>query len=492
MRDHVRLVLGDEIHRVPDGPPDRTLLRYLRDDLGRCGTKEGCAEGDCGACTVVVGERRGEGVRYRAINACIAFLPALDGRQVLTVEDLADADGSLHPVQQALVDCHGSQCGFCTPGFVMSLFALYHSEQRPDAIAIDNALAGNLCRCTGYGPIVQAAATACRGEPDDRYRAHRDRTRVLLDELDDGASVALSHDGRRWFAPRTLDEAIALRTRHPQAWLLAGGTDVGLWVTKQQRRPDAIIWLGAIDALRRIEQRGGHLELGAGVTYADAQPALAPHFPQFAEMVRRIGATQVWNAGTLGGNIANGSPIGDTPPMLIAAGARLVLQGPEGEREIALEDYFIDYGRQDLRPGELVARIRLPLPAPEDRLVACKVSKRFDQDISGIFAAFALRLDDDRRVAHLRAAYGGMAATPKRALALEQALLGRPWDRDTVEAALPALDQDFTPIDDLRASAEYRRQVARNLVRRLWLETSRSGAQPTRLFGTGDYAHGSR
>ena len=488
MRREIRFILNGEVCRLAPSDPTRTVLQYLREDLGRCGTKEGCAEGDCGACTVVIADRQGSALRYRAVNSCIQFLPTLDGKQLITVEDLKH-EGRLHPVQQAMVDCHGSQCGFCTPGFVMSLFALYHQGGSADRMTIDNALAGNLCRCTGYGPIIEAARQACGGKPDDQFVAGRDRTLAMLDDLAPTESVALED---RYFAPVSLEEAVQLRSEHPEATLVAGATDVGLWVTKQHRHLAPLIYLGNVAELKRIGQVDDCIEIGAAVTYAEAWPVLAEHYPDFGEMIRRLGATQVWNSGTLGGNVANGSPIGDSPPPLIAAGARLQLRGPQGARVLPLEDFFIDYGKQDLQDGELVEKILVPLPDPESRLYCYKISKRFDQDISAVCAAFSLQLDAQDRVASFRAAYGGMAATPKRAEHLERALVGQTWAESTVETAITALADDFQPIDDLRASAFYRLKVAGNLVRKLWLESAPDTTGPTRLFGVSEFAYGQR
>ena len=491
MRDGVRFLLGDEVRELREVDPTLTVLEWLRQVERRVGTKEGCAEGDCGACTVVLGRLDGDGrVRYQAVNSCIQFVPTLDGVQLITVEDLKGPDGELHPVQRAMVEAHGSQCGFCTPGFVMSLFALYRNGGALDGGRIDDALAGNLCRCTGYMPIVAAAERMFElGLPeDDRFAAREAEVAETLRSLDDGETVAVTgDDGRRFFAPATADDLARLLLEHPQACIVAGATDVGLWVTKDQRVLDPVIYVGRVNELRRVAETTDAIEIGAAATYAEAGPVIAAHYPDFGELLRRLGGVQVRNLGTIGGNIANGSPIGDSPPALIAAGARLHLRRGDERRVLPLEDFFIAYGRQDRRPAEFVETIVLPKPAPGARFRAYKVSKRFDQDISSVCGAFLLRVEGGR-VEAVRIAYGGMAATPKRAVRTEEALLGRPWTRETVEAGMTALADDFTPISDWRASAGYRSRVARNLLLRLFVETTDGGAE-TRLVGDRGLAH---
>jgi xanthine dehydrogenase small subunit len=435
-------------------------------------------------------------VRYQAVNACILFVGQLDGAQLLTVEDLKDQHGVPHVVQQAMVECHASQCGFCTPGFVMSLFTLYESDPKADhsdtmlgTQRIDDALAGNLCRCTGYQPIVAAARRMLqlsRGNPN-LFAARRPDTIARLEALDDDETVAVGDGERRFFAPATLDALADLLLEHPQACIVAGATDVGLWVTKHLRVLDPLIHIGRVRELLQMVDTGEALEIGAGVTYADARPALAALYPDMGELLRRLGGEQVRSVGTIGGNIANGSPIGDSPPGLIAVGARLVLRRGKEQRTLALEDFFLDYGRQDREAAEFVEKIIVPKPAPGLRFRAYKVSKRFDQDISSVLGAFALQIAGGI-VEGARIAYGGMAATPRRARHVEAALVGRPWNEATLEAAMRALEQDFAPIDDWRASAAYRLMAARNLLRRLHIETTDPEAE-TRLVGDRSLAH---
>ena len=488
MRGTVRFLLGDEPREIAAVDPTLTVLEWLRGEERRTGTKEACAEGDCGACTVVVGRLEDGEVRYEAVNACIRFLATLDGCRLLTVEHLKRADGSLHPVQQAMVECHGSQCGFCTPGFVMAMYALYLNEDRPEERRIDDALAGNLCRCTGYGPIVAAARRMYElGDRTADPLADPAGTAARLAALRDAETVEVGSGDRRFLAPATLAQLEAAVADNPGATIVSGATDVGLWVTKQMRVLPTVIYTGRVEELRTVRDLGDALEIGAGATYSRAWAAIAALYPDFGELIRRIGAEQVRNAGTIGGNVANGSPIGDTPPALIAAGARLVLNRGGDRRTIPLEEFFIEYGRQDRRAGEFVERILLPKPAPGDRFRAYKISKRFDQDISAVCACFLVRIADDGTVAQARLAYGGMAGIPKRAGAAEAALTGRPWTEETVRGAMAALAQDFTPLTDWRASAAYRMEVAANLLLKLHAETT--GAEGTRLVGDGRLAH---
>ncbi len=486
MRGEIRFLLDDAPRSLARVDPTMTVLDYLREVEHLTGTKEGCNEGDCGACTVVLAHPQGERLQYRAVNACIQLLGSLDGCQLLSVEHLAEA-GKLHPVQQAMVDCHGSQCGFCTPGFVMSLFAMTRDHAEPPGeAAIDDTLAGNLCRCTGYAPIVRAAQQAYDHRPrDDRFARDESATLAKLTALQDGKAIEVS-DGaedapRRFFAPATLDDLAGLCERYPEATLTAGATDVGLWVTKALQRPETVIYSGRVEELQRLEEKSDRIEIGAGVTYSDAMALLGRHYPDMGEVIRRIGSVQVRNTGTLGGNIANGSPIGDSPPLLIAAGATLHLRRGQQTRSLPLEDFFLAYGKQDRAPGELVARIDLPLPAPNTVFRAYKVSKRFDQDITAVLGAFNLTIEGGT-VTAARLAYGGLAGIPKRAAAAEAALIGQPWSERSVEAAMQALAGDFQPLTDWRASKEYRLKVAQNLLRRCFIETTQPQTA-TRLVG---------
>jgi xanthine dehydrogenase small subunit len=494
----VRFVLGGEVVEVADADPTRTVLQFLREDLCRIGTKEGCAEGDCGACTVAVAEIApdGERLQVRAINSCIQFLPTLDGKELITVESLRDPDGTLHPVQQALVDCHGSQCGFCTPGFVMSMFALYKNNVDPGRREIDDALAGNLCRCTGYSPIVKAAKEMYRlgaesadgswlktphaSEPglgdDEKNRVS------MLRSIQRAASLAVSVNGKRFYVPRTLEELAGLVQEYPDATLLAGGTDVGLRVTKQLQELDTVIHTGRVEELKRVSVSATHLHIGAAVSLTDAMPAILSHYPELRELLLRFASPPIRNAGTLGGNVANGSPIGDTMPALLALDATLTLRKGSLTRELPLCEFYLGYRNTALAAGEFLERVSVPLPKPGTHLRSYKVSKRFDQDISAVCGAYRLELDGTR-ITDVRIAYGGLAAIPKRATQCEQALAGRGWNEASVVSAMTALDADFTPISDMRSSAAYRRRVCRNLLYRFHLDLS--GAADTAVYEYG-------
>ncbi len=481
MREFVTFLLNGKRRTIRAESPTRTLLEYLREDVGLRGTKEGCAEGDCGACTVTVSHVVDGELTHRALNSCILFLSALDGRSVTTVDALTEPDGSLHPVQRAMVETHGSQCGFCTPGFVMSLYTASLNGMQLDRRGAEDAVAGNLCRCTGYGPILEAAKQV--GSLPARPMSWDDDP-GSVDEITDVQTVQLSDPRQTSFAPTSVDELASLYAAHPDATIVAGATDVGLWVTKQHRMLPTLIHVSRVADLRSIEETDERLTIGAGVTYSEAWEVLTRHFPDLGELVRRIGAIQVRDAGTIGGNIANGSPIGDMPPALITLGATLVLRHGETTRRLPLEDFFFEYGKQDRAPGEFVAAVEIPLDGQGANLRCYKVSKRFDQDITAVLGCFDIRIGGDGRVSAARIAFGGMAGVPKRAKTVEDALLGEAWTDATVEAAIPAFAEDFQPIDDMRASAAYRLLVAGNLLRKALHETTRPRSE-TRLVGAG-------
>jgi len=481
----VRFILDGQVVEMHDVPPTRTLLQVLRDDLGRTGTKEGCAEGDCGACTVVVGElcKGGADIDYRAVNACLRFLPTLDGREVVTVESLSAQGQALHPVQQAMLDSHASQCGFCTPGFVMSLFATYLSTPDPSREQVVDALAGNLCRCTGYRPIIDAG---CRmndyPEPQrwSRADAHSTARTEALRALQATGGVHCSEPVPGFHAPTTVNELARLYAAKPDSLLLAGGTDIGLWVTKHMRDLPPLIYLGDVGDLKQIVEVDGHIEIGAAVPLADAFPAIVARYPMLGELANRFASPPIRNSGTLCGNIANGSPIGDSMPILIALGASVVLRRGDAVRTLALEGLYLGYQKKALQPGEFVAAVRIPVSTP-GHVATYKIAKRFDQDISAVCAAYVMDVKNGV-IAAVRIAYGGMAAIPQRAKLTEAALIGQSWSEASMTAALPALAQDFQPLSDMRASNTYRLQVAGNMLKRFYLE--QSGGAPARVdFG---------
>jgi xanthine dehydrogenase small subunit len=476
-RDKIRFYLGDELVELSSFPPDRTLLDWLRLKMMLRGTKEGCAEGDCGACTVLVGRIDSEGkLRYETVNACIRFVASLDGTHVVTVEHVRREEGGLHPVQESMVANHGSQCGFCTPGFVMSLYGLWLTRPYPSVAEVEHALQGNLCRCTGYSAIVRAAQAASNygvATEDPLINGAADmRARLLA--LRDTARVEIRGPEGCAILPASADDLAMILHENSGATLVSGATDVGLWVNKFLRKMPVIVFLSRVADLESIEIHSDRLVIGGRVSYSDARSAILGVAPQLTDLWNRIGGPQVRNMGTIGGNIANGSPIGDTPPALIVLGAELTLRSHRGSRTMPVEDFFIDYGKQDRKPDEFVERIAIPRPGPDDRIAVYKVTKRADEDISAVLGAFRLRIVEGR-VTEARIAYGGMAAIPRRATAVEARLHGRQFDREAIEDAMTVFADDFTPISDWRASAGYRLTVARNLLLRFWAETSGHG-----------------
>ncbi len=474
----IQFLLNQELKSEQTLDPNMTVLNYLRERLHKCGTKEGCASGDCGACTVVIAERStdADGVdrlTYRSVNACLTFVASLHGKQLISVEDLKH-QGQLHSVQKAMVECHGSQCGFCTPGFVMSLFALQKNsadagEPHQLQAQAHTALAGNLCRCTGYRPILAAAEQACGQHPPDQFDALTAQTIARLKAIAPKQTAELDNGQNRCLMPLSVNELADIYLAHPQARLLAGGTDLALEVTQLHRPLPITIYLGNVAELKRIEDFDDRLEIGAATSLTDCYEALSNEYPDFGELLHRFASLQIRNQGTLGGNIGNASPIGDCPPLLIALGAKLVLRQGEKVRSLALEDYFIDYRVTARQESEFIEKIIVPKANASWAFRAYKVSKRLDDDISAVCAAFRMQVENGA-VVDARAAFGGMAAIPKRAGNCEQALIGQPWVSATVERACAALEQDFTPLSDLRASKEYRLLSAQNLLRRYFIE----------------------
>jgi xanthine dehydrogenase small subunit len=480
MRSVIRFMFRGAPVEVSGFAPHTTLLDWLRLQARATGTKEGCAEGDCGACTVAIARVQNGKAAFLPVNACILLLGQCDGTEIVTVEDLA-GDGVLHPMQEAMVAHHGSQCGFCTPGIVMSLFTLHHEGPRPvSRSAVCDALAGNLCRCTGYRPIVDAALDVCATPALDHYSSSPARV-AAIGGLDDGGDVFAGDDQGFFAAPSTEDALAALYARHPDANLVGGATDFGLSITKELAEPRKIIWLGRVRGLDAITASSSELSLGAGVRLTDAAPALGGLHADLGEVMRRFGSAQVRASGTVGGNIANASPIGDLAPCLIALGARIELRRGDATRELALEDFFIAYKQQDRRPSEYLRRIIIPRPLPEHSLHIFKISKRFDEDISAVLAAFRFTVQSGRVVA-ARFGFGGVAGVPARARKTEAACANLDLVNEASWAtALDTLAQDFTPIDDMRASATYRRLVVRNLMRKALMEARGASTSETRL-----------
>ncbi|MHA6264856.1 xanthine dehydrogenase small subunit [Arenibacterium sp. CAU 1754] len=448
---NITFLLNGETVDLHGVSPTTTLLDWLRLDRGLTGTKEGCNEGDCGACTVMVTDESGA----KALNACILFLPQLQGKAVRTVEGMSAPDGTLHPVQQAMIDHHGSQCGFCTPGFVVSMVTAHRNGARD----FDDQLAGNLCRCTGYAPIIRAAQAAVDAPVPLWVQDKAPSTTVR-------GSAPSAQTGAP-YSPENADELADLYARHPDATLVAGATDVGLWVTKSLRAPGDVIFLNRCDDLRTIEIDTETVRIGAMADMNQVRGTVQTLHPSYGELIRRYGSAQVRGAATIGGNIANGSPIGDNPPALIALGATLHLRKGQTRRSLPLEDFFLEYGKQDRAPGEFVEAVSFARQT--DRLRCYKLSKRFDQDISALCGCFSITVSDDR-ISAARIAFGGMAGIPKRASAVENALIGQDWNAQTIATAQAMFERDFQPLSDMRASSAYRLETARSMLARYFAE----------------------
>ncbi|MHC6528949.1 xanthine dehydrogenase small subunit [Vibrio sp. V39_P1S14PM300] len=472
----ITFLLNQELRQESELSPNMTVLNYLRNQVNKTGTKEGCGSGDCGACTVVLGEVIDGQLHYRSVNSCLTFVSALHGKQLITVEDLQNSDRSLHPVQQAMVEFHGSQCGYCTPGFIMSMFAL--SKNKPAATKADvmESLAGNLCRCTGYRPIVDAALSLASNEPLMDQFTHFEQQIIAKLESIQAQPASLSFGKLTAYSPRSVDELAQLYVTNPKAKLVAGGTDLALEVTQFHREIETLISVNLVDDMKVCEQSDTNLHIGANVAISDAYQLLTQHYPDFGELLHRFASLQVRNQGTLGGNIANASPIGDAPPLLIALNAQIKLRRGQQTRIIPLEDYFISYKVTAQQESEFIEQIIIPKPGTDETFRAYKLSKRIDDDISAVCGAFNLHIEDNK-VVNARIAFGGMAATPKRASHCENALIGQTWNEDTIQQAMQAINLDFEPLSDFRASKKYRSLTAANMLRRLFIEETQRNHQ---------------
>ncbi len=471
VRKEIRFLLNDEQVNLSNISPSLSLLDFLRLERGLCGTKEGCNEGDCGACTILVGKLVDGQLTYETINACIRFVPSLDGTHIITIEHLQSSDKELHPVQKALVKYHGSQCGFCTPGVAMSLYGLWLQNPFPKQEEIKTALQGNLCRCTGYAPIIRAAlAISEQGDLANDFLLKKRQTIIKkLQKINEDTGVKIISEAGEFYIPKTIDDLALLYAAKPKATLLAGSTDIGLWVNVEHRNISPVIFIGNIAELKEIKQGKDALIIGAGITYSQAREAFVKNFPFLADFLTKIGGTQIRNMGTIGGNIANGSPIGDMAPALIALGASLHLQQGNKYRKILVEDFYIAYAEQDLQQSEFIKSIEIPYIKPNELLEVYKVSKRKNEDISTVCAAFKLGIEN-KIITKSILAYGGMAAKPTRAKQTEKALIGQLFNEQVIEKAALALSDDFSPINDVRASADYRMLVAQNLLKKFYLE----------------------
>jgi xanthine dehydrogenase small subunit len=475
----VRFLLNNDHVTIENIDPNLTVLQYLREIQFNTGTKEGCASGDCGACTVVLAELDSENIdqlSYISINSCITFVGNLHGKQLITVENLKNG-AKLHHAQQTIVDNHGSQCGFCTPGFVMSSFALHKHNKKPNRAQVLEALAGNLCRCTGYRSIIEAVITSSECIEDDSFALHYQETVTALTELKKLPTPTLNNNGHHFIAPKNINELATQLSQEPKATLLAGGTDLALSVTQNLATIEKLIYLGNVEELTSIEETDNEIVIGSALPYSKFIDVLHHYYPDLGEMIERIGSKQVRNNGTLGGNIGNASPIGDMPPALIALGATMTLHVNGSERTILVEDYFVDYKKTVLKPSEFIKSVQIPKPMAGQTLKLYKISKRIDDDISAVLAAIfieqksALQVDNkDQEITNVRIAFGGMAAIPKRASAAEAVLQGHSLTKESVAQAKAALTNDFQPMSDVRASSEYRMIIAQNLIEKCYLE----------------------
>lgn len=475
----VRFLLNNDEVTLEDIDPNLTVLQYLREIQFKSGTKEGCASGDCGACTVVIAEldtNHVEQLHYKSINACITFVGNLHGKQLITVENLKDG-AKLHHAQQTIVDNHATQCGFCTPGFVMSSFALHKQNKKPTRPQVLEALAGNLCRCTGYRSIIEAAVTSSEGVEEDSFARHYQETVTILKELQKLPAPMLSGNGHHFIAPKNIGELAIELANEPQSTLVAGGTDLALSVTQNLATIDKLVYIGNVDELTNIKETASAIEIGSALPYSQFIDTLHHYYPELGEMIERIGSKQVRNNGTLGGNIGNASPIGDMPPALIALGATMTLHLNGIERTILVEDYFIDYKKTVLKPSEFIKSVQIPKPMSGQRLKLYKISKRIDDDISAVLAAIFIEQNADHQITNIRMAFGGMAAIPKRAHAAESVLQDNKLTKESVEEAKQALITDFQPMSDVRASSEYRMRVAQNLIEKCYVELQSANAK---------------
>ena len=461
----ITYIHNDRIVEIKNSDSNETLLNYIREKLKKTGSKEGCAEGGCGACTVVVGELKGNEISYSAINSCITFLPTLQGKQLILVEDLILKDGSLHPVQQAMVDYHGSQCGFCTPGFVMALFSMYKKYSEFNEEVIKDSISGNLCRCTGYQPIINAAKSL--KNKNDYFSANKQNTVNLLKKISN-KSIAIYTNNKKYFAPKSIQELKKIIKKNSDAVFLSGGTDLSLSVTKERKSINSIIYMNSVRDLSYIKNNNQYIEVGASTPLIDLEDYIKKYYPDFTKILKRYGSPQIRNVGTVAGNIATASPIGDCLPLLLSLNAQVVLQDTKKTKILNLDNYFISYRKTQLKKGQFIQAVRIPL-FKNNIFKAYKISKRFDDDISSVCAAFNLEIVKNK-VKSIRIAYGGMAAVPKRAISCEKVFLNSFFTEDILSKGKEALKKDFKPISDMRASGLYRMEVAKNLLEKCFVE----------------------
>ena len=456
----IQFLWKNKIIKIKNPDPNKTVLSYVRDDLKKTGTKEGCAEGGCGACTIVLGELKKNKIIYKAINACITFLPILNGKQLILVEDLIN-DNKLHPVQDAMVKFHGSQCGFCTPGFTMSLFSMHKNNKLINKEVVDEALSGNLCRCTGYRPIIDAAKSLNNKKDQDQFKINRKKTIGLLRKLKN-TDVEINKDGKRYFAPTTNSNLKTIVKKFPNAKIVSGGTDLSLEVTKLRKELKTIISLNSIEKLNFIKKSKSLIEIGATTSLIDFQNFIKKYFLDFYDILKRYGSLQIRNVGTIAGNIATASPIGDTLPLLLTLDTKIVIQGLKQKKILTLNDFFISYRKTKLKKSEFIYSIKIPINKNKI-FKAYKISKRFDDDISSVCGSFSFLIKKNK-ITKAAIAYGGMSEIPKRASIIEKELINSDFSENTFSKVLDLINKDFSPLDDMRASRNYRITVAKNLL----------------------------
>ena len=463
----IKFIHANRIIEIHNPDPNETLLNFIRTKLRKTGTKEGCAEGGCGACTVVLGELKNNDIDYKAINSCITFLPTLTGKQLILVEDLISEKNLLHPVQEAMVKYHGSQCGFCTPGFIMSLFAMFKNYSKLKDEVINDCIAGNLCRCTGYQPIIKAAKSLNNRNKIDSFYKNKKKTISLLKKIEN-VSIAIYKNDKKYFAPCYVSELKQILKRNINSQLLSGGTDLSLLVTKDRKDISPIIYMNSIKELNYIKRNKEYVEVGATTSLTDFETYIKKDYPDFNKILKRYGSTQIRNVATVAGNIATASPIGDNLPLLLALDAKVVLQGVKKSKVIPINNFFISYRKTKLKLGEFIHSIRIPI-ANKNIFKCYKISKRFDDDISSVCAAFNLTIEN-KKITNIKIAYGGMAAIPKRANYCEKILLNSTITQEIIDKAKNALEKDFAPINDMRASGQYRKMISKNLLEKCFLE----------------------
>jgi len=463
----IEFILNNKIHRVSNPDPNETILNFIRVKLKKTGTKEGCAEGGCGACTIVLGELINNNIKYKAINACIAFLPTLNGKQLILVEDLISNDGKLHPVQNAMVKFHGSQCGFCTPGFVMSMFAMYKNHNHLNNEIINDSLSGNLCRCTGYRPIIDAAKSLNKKTDNDKFIKLKKKTISLFKKIK-VKNVEIKNENKKYFAPKTIKELKTIIKNNPESKFLSGGTDLSLEVTKARKEIKKIISLNAIKELDFINNKKNEIEVGASTSLLKFEKYIKKYYPDFDSILKRYGSVQIRNVGTIAGNIATASPIGDTLPLLLSLDAKIILDGIKKRELIPLNEFFISYRKTKLKKGQFIYSIKIPI-YKKNIFKAYKISKRFDDDISSVCGSFNITIDKNK-IKKIKIAYGGMSEIPKRAKNTEKILINSNFSEKIFNKAIKNLEKDYKPIDDMRASKSYRMEVAKNLLMKCFLE----------------------